>query len=101
MPGDDHTANAVDPDKMTPKELYDHFNKIDGLETSFANQLEMKFQEVLVRLPPAAPIAQQRQNPNIIGRARRVPLTDDPYEGDDDFMDEEAEEGEVVQQQAG
>ena len=84
MPGDD---DVVDPDKMTPKELYDHFNKllvgqaqdtdtryaelgdkVDALETSFANKIETKFQEVLGRLPPAAPAAQPRNNPKI-GRA--------------------------------
>ena len=72
-------------------------DKIDALKTSFANKIETKFQEVLGRLPPVAPAAQQRQNPNAIGRARRVPLADDPYEGDDDFVDDEAEEGEVNQ----
>ena len=74
MPGDN---DAVDPDNMTPKELLDHFNKlhvgqaqdtetryaeladkIDGIETSFANQLEAKFQELLTRLPPQAPAPQ-------------------------------------------
>ena len=127
MPGDN---DPVDPDKMTPKELYDHFtklivgqaqdndtryaelgDKIDGIETSFANQLEARFREVLARLPPVAPAAPPRTNPNVRGRARRVPLpTDgvagaaafaDDYEGDDDFLDEQEEACEVLQQQPG
>ena len=127
MPGDN---DPVDPDKMTPKELYDHFtklivgqaqdndtryvelgDKIDGIETSFANQLEARFREVLARLPPVAPAAPPHPNPNVRGRARRVPLPADgvagavafvdDYEGDDDFLDEQEDEGEVLQQQPG
>ena len=88
------TADALDPDKMTSKELYDHFNKllvgqaqdietrfadqadkIDGLETSFTTQLEAKFQKLLGRLPPPAPAAPPRRHlvpPANVGRARRV-----------------------------
>ena len=112
---------------MTPKELLDDFNKlhlgqtqdtetryaeladkIDGIETSFANQLEAKFQELLTRLPPQAPAPQQRQNPNgQHRRARHVPLPahvaagapafDDAYEDDADELNEEVEDGEVDQ----
>ena len=122
---------AVDPDNMTPKELFDHFNKlqvgqaqdtetryaeladkIDAIETSFANQLEAKFQDLLMRLPPQAPAPPPRQNPNgQQRRARRVPLPahvaagapafDDAYEDDDDFLNEQEEEGEVIQQPLG
>ena len=79
MPGTETSADALDPEKMTSKELYDHFNKllvgqaqdietrfadqadkIDGLETSFTTQLEAKFQELLGRLPPPAPAAPPR-----------------------------------------
>lgn len=128
MTGTESAADALDLEKMTSKELYDHFNKllvgkaqdsetsfedmadkIDGLETSFATQLDAKFQELFVRLPPAAPTVQPRQQPHLGGRAWRVPLAvnvaasaaahDEAYEGDDDFLDDE--EGEVVQQPPG
>src|SRR4051812_40356236 len=116
MAGTDNSAVAPDPEKMTNKEMYEHFNKIlvgqaqytetrfadiadkiEGLEALFATKLNNKFQELLVRLPPVAPAPQPRQQPHLGGHARceRVGAPsaagavahDDDYEGDDEFVD--------------
>ena len=51
-------------------------NKIDGMEKKFEIKLDNKFNQLLARLPPPAPLQQQqlRPLPNQYGRAQRVPL---------------------------
>jgi hypothetical protein len=77
--------------------------RIDGLETYFAQQLDTLFQEMMVRLPASQPAAAQSAAPQPVQqrRARRVPrngphaaigvaILDEPvadYYGADDYAD--------------
>ena len=103
MTGKEKPNETIDPETMTNKELHAHFSKLlvgraqdvdtrltemdtriadviekmDGLEATLASQFDTKFQEILARLPaPAPPPGQRPQLP--AGRARRVPLADQP-----------------------
>jgi hypothetical protein len=83
----------LDPETMTSAELHSHFTqlvgnhvqdvekrhadtmeRIEGLETSFAQQLDTRFQEMMARLPPPLVAAPQPATPQTVQhrRARRV-----------------------------
>ena len=108
MPGSQ--ADKVEWEVMTHKELHDNFQqmmadqvqdfvtslgeameKLDGLEKTFETKLDAKFNEVLARLPPAAPVITQQQQqrwPNFAGRTQRVPLEEGQQSGAGSSMGE-------------
>jgi hypothetical protein len=91
--------------------------RIDGLETSFAQQLDTRFQEMMAHLPAPQPAAAQSTAPQPVQQRRAwhvlrngphattgVAILDEPaadYYGADDYADENEVSNEVLQPSLG